>query len=126
MNSVGVLVLAVIVVVIIWLVLSKRCEGFSGKPPLYGWSRYGYPYSYYGTWYRPQGYWGPSYYGDPYGYGTYGYGGKQQNVYCRLGCLQKYQGHCKEKSILKCSEKLQDCLDLCDAHAPYYKYDRGY
>lgn len=114
-----------ILVIVFALVLCWSREYFKNRPS-YGLYRYGYPYSYYGTWYRPQGYWGPGYFGDPHGYGSFGYGGKQQDLSCRLGCLRKYREHCKEKSLEECQEKLTDCLDLCEAHSPYYNYDESY
>ena len=108
-------------VVLIFVILRQTRESFTSRSPLfYGYYRYGYPYSHYGTWYRPQGYWGPSYTGPPYGYGTYGYGGKQQNVYCTEGCLKAYRYDCKEGS--ECDKKLMKCADLCEAHQGFYYY----
>jgi len=130
MNSGATLWIILLVIVVIWLVCrGGMSEGYSGlltKSPAFGYYRYGYPYSYYGTWYRPQGYWGYWGFGNPYGYGGFGYGGKQQNFYCQQGCLKKYSTDCKEGSVEECAEKLDDCMDLCGAHAPYYDYTQGY
>jgi len=124
-NATWILLGAIVVLVVLWGHCHK--EGFTSRSPLfYGYYRYGYPYSHYGTWYRPQGYWGPSYTGAPYGYGTYGYGGKQQDVYCKTGCLKAYRYDCKESSKEACDEKLMKCAELCDAHQPYYDYTSGY
>ena len=128
MELVWVLLAVVVVVIILWMGCrdsEKYSPGIFSQPLAFGYYRYGYPYSYYGTWYRPQGYWGGWSRGNPYGYGGYGYGGKQQNLYCRSGCFSKYASHCKESSQ-KCAEELDHCMDLCEAHAPYYDYDHGY
>ena len=115
----------VIAIVIIAIYLCKRSsigsEEYSSKRSLaFGYSRYGYPYSYFGSYYQPNGYYGGWSFGDPYGYGSFGYGGKQQNLYCNLGCQKKY---CPDG---ECSEEFGHCEKLCKAYAPYYNYDHGY
>jgi len=83
-------------------------------PPIFGLYRYGHPYTYKGTYYRPDGYYKPSDLGDPYGYGTSFYGGKQQTYSCKVGCLSL-------------SEKDQNkCMSVCEAYIPYYNYDGSY
>lgn len=108
----GLWLLIIVIAFMLWWCTKCSRDNFSGD---FGLWRYGYPYSYSGTWYRPQGYWGPGYYGDPYGFGDFGYGGKQQMYTCDKGCMQRYKN----------KEDIHKCLELCRAHAPYYRYDES-
>ena len=107
-------VLIVLVVVIFIIMCQKNKVGFpsgSRRNLAFGYSRYGYPYSYFGSYYQPSGYYGAWSFGDPYGYGDTFYGGKQQTYSCRKGCLSWAE-----------DSKLDECLDTCDKHKPFYNF----
>lgn len=110
MKCLTLISLIAIIIVIILLCKGSK-EGFS---PDFGYWRYGYPYTNFGTFYRTQGYWGPSYQSSPY---SSSYGGKDQMSSCEKGCLDYYGD---ERSTLK------RCLYLCQAHSPFYNFDESY
>ncbi len=141
------IIVAIVVVIILCIVNSSKFEdyyssyGYGSPYSMYGYGGYGRGYGGYGGYGR--GYGGYGGYGSGYGrryggYGGYGgsgsgygsgyggYGGsgygKRKNLGCKLGCLSRYRYSCSEDSKEKCCNKLDGCLDVCDAYSPYSSY----
>ena len=89
--------------------LLSQSSDLLSQPPYYGYFRYGFPYTYFGTWYKPQGYYSPSYMYQPYNqdYGT------QQNSSCKTGCLSR-------------GGNVQQCFKVCENHRPFYNFSTSY